>query len=117
MRTSTSEGKHRIQWTARNQLEDWNFEGDLAVLSHTHEQMQMKTTSVALFSAAVSLNIHEEKDKIFKYNTENTNQVTLEEVKILTYLVDVIAEQGGSDADVKARTDKARTTFLRSKNI
>ncbi|VDO62701.1 unnamed protein product [Schistosoma margrebowiei] len=43
MKTSTSEGKHGIQWTARNQLDDLNFADDLALLSRTQEQMQMKT--------------------------------------------------------------------------
>ncbi|VDO54672.1 unnamed protein product [Schistosoma margrebowiei] len=51
MKTSTSEGKHGIQWTARNQLDDLDFADDLALLSRTHEQMQMKTASVAAVSA------------------------------------------------------------------
>ncbi|VDP78783.1 unnamed protein product [Schistosoma curassoni] len=50
MKTSTSEGKHGIQWTARNQLEDLDFAHDLPLLSHTHEQIQMKTTSMAAAS-------------------------------------------------------------------
>ncbi|VDP53778.1 unnamed protein product, partial [Schistosoma margrebowiei] len=52
MKTSTSEGKHGIQWTAQNQLDDLDFADDLALLSHTHEQMQMKTASVAAVSAS-----------------------------------------------------------------
>ncbi|VDO31966.1 unnamed protein product [Schistosoma margrebowiei] len=43
--------KHGIQWTVRNQLEDLDFEYDLALLSHVHQQMQMKTTSVTAASA------------------------------------------------------------------
>ncbi|VDO74132.1 unnamed protein product [Schistosoma margrebowiei] len=42
MKTSTSEGKHGIQWTARNQLDDLNFADDLALLSRTHEQRHNK---------------------------------------------------------------------------
>ncbi|VDO63231.1 unnamed protein product [Schistosoma margrebowiei] len=81
MKTSTSEGKHGLQWTAQNQLDDLDFADDLALLSRTHEQMQIKTASVA----AVSDHI--------------------------------IDEQGGSDADVKARIGKARTAFLQLRNI
>ncbi|VDO54344.1 unnamed protein product [Schistosoma margrebowiei] len=33
MKTSTSERKHGIQWTARNQLDDLDFADDLALLS------------------------------------------------------------------------------------
>ncbi|VDO96122.1 unnamed protein product [Schistosoma curassoni] len=61
MMTSTSEGKHGIQWTARNQLEDLNFTDDLALLPHIDQQMQMKTTSLAAASALVGLNIHRKK--------------------------------------------------------
>ncbi|VDO74061.1 unnamed protein product [Schistosoma margrebowiei] len=43
MKTSISAGKRGIQWTAQNQLDDLDFANDLALLSHTHEQMQMKT--------------------------------------------------------------------------
>ncbi|VDP35556.1 unnamed protein product [Schistosoma margrebowiei] len=58
MKTSTSEGKHGIQWTARNQLDDLDFTDDLALLTRTHEQMQTKTASVAAVTASVNLNIH-----------------------------------------------------------
>ncbi|VDO53644.1 unnamed protein product [Schistosoma margrebowiei] len=37
MKTSTSEGKHGIQWTSRMQLDDLNFADDLALLSQTLE--------------------------------------------------------------------------------
>ncbi|VDO69860.1 unnamed protein product [Schistosoma mattheei] len=61
MKTSTSEGKHGIQRTARMQLNDLDFSDDLALLSHTQQQMQEKTTSVAPASTAVGLNIHNGK--------------------------------------------------------
>ncbi|VDP75150.1 unnamed protein product [Schistosoma curassoni] len=122
MRTLTSEGKHGIQWTARNQLDDLNFVDDLALLSHTHEQMPIKTASVAAVSASVGHSIHKEKTKVLKFNTENSNSITLdgetlEDVKSFTYLGSIIDEQGGSDAYVKARIGRARAAFLQLKNI
>ncbi|VDP62627.1 unnamed protein product [Schistosoma curassoni] len=91
-------------------------------LSHTHEQMQMKTTSVSTASVSVGLSMNKGKIKIFKYNTENTNPITLdgetlENVESFTYLVGIIGEQGGSATDVKKRIGKARATFLPLKNI
>ncbi|VDO85132.1 unnamed protein product [Schistosoma margrebowiei] len=68
MKTSTSEGKHGIQWTACMRLDDLD---DLDLLSHIHKQMEMKTTSVAAASAFVGLNIHKRRIKIPKYSTEN----------------------------------------------
>ncbi|VDO66130.1 unnamed protein product [Schistosoma margrebowiei] len=54
--------------------------------------------------------------------SENTNAITsddktLEDVKSFTYLGSIIDEQGGSDADVKARIGKARAASLQLKNI
>ncbi|VDO77833.1 unnamed protein product [Schistosoma mattheei] len=114
---STSERKHKIQWTARMQLDDLDFVDGLALLSHTQQQIQ-KTTSVA----AVGLNIHKGKSKILRYNTECTNPITidgedLEDVKTFTYLGSIIDEQGGSDADVKVWMGKARAAYLQLKNI
>ncbi|VDP25711.1 unnamed protein product [Schistosoma margrebowiei] len=122
MKTSTSEGKHGIQWIAQNQLDDLDSADDLAILSHTHEQMKIKTASVTAVSISVGLSIHKGKTKVLKYNTENTNSITLdgetlEDVESFTYMGSIIDEQGGSNADVKARIGKARTTFLQLKNI
>ncbi|VDP49528.1 unnamed protein product [Schistosoma margrebowiei] len=65
MKTSTSEGKHEIQWTSRMQLDDLDFADDLALLSQTQQQMQ-KTNSVVAASAAVRLNIHKGKSRILR---------------------------------------------------
>ncbi|VDP29398.1 unnamed protein product [Schistosoma margrebowiei] len=78
MKTSTSEGKHGIQWTARNQLLDLDFADELALLSCTHELMQMKIDSVAAVSALVGLSIHKGKTKVLKFKAENSNPITLD---------------------------------------
>ncbi|VDP62549.1 unnamed protein product [Schistosoma curassoni] len=59
--------------------------------------------------------------KVLKYNTENSNPITLDgktlqDVQSFTYLGNIIDEQGGSDTDVKERIGKARTAFLQLKN-
>ncbi|VDO69332.1 unnamed protein product [Schistosoma margrebowiei] len=73
MKTSTSEGKHEIQWTSRMQLNDLDFADDLALLSQMQQQMQEKTTSVAA-AAAVGL---KGKNKILRYNTACTNPIKI----------------------------------------
>ncbi|VDP57902.1 unnamed protein product [Schistosoma margrebowiei] len=122
MRISTSEVKHGIQWTARNQLDGLDFADDLSLLSHTHEQMQTKTASVAAVSASVGLSIHKGKTKVVKFKAENSNPITLdgetlEDVESFTYVGSIIDEQGGSDSDVEARIGKARTAFVQLNNI
>ncbi|VDP04401.1 unnamed protein product [Schistosoma margrebowiei] len=122
MKTSTSEGKHGIQWTSRMQLNDLDFSDDLPLLSQTQQQMQEKTNSVAAASAAVGLSIHKGKSKVLRYSTACTNPITidgeeLEDVKTFTYLCSIIDEHGGSDVDVKARIGKERAAYLQRKNI
>ncbi|VDP67389.1 unnamed protein product [Schistosoma mattheei] len=101
------------------QPDDLDFADDLALLSHTQQQMQEKTTSVA---TAVGLNIHKGKSKILRYNTACNNRITLDgealkDVKALTYLGSIIDEHSGSDADVKTRIGKPRAAYLQLQNI
>ncbi|VDP18938.1 unnamed protein product [Schistosoma margrebowiei] len=82
----------------------------------------MKTTSVAAAFTLVGLKIHKGKRKIPKHNTENINLTTLggealEKVDSFTNLGSIVDKQGGSDADVKTRTGKARTALLQLRNI
>ncbi|VDP67302.1 unnamed protein product [Schistosoma curassoni] len=82
--------------------------------------MQEKKTSVAAASAAGGLNIHKGESKILRYNSACNNRITIdgedfEDVNTFTYLGSIIDEQGGSDADVKARVGKARAAYLQLK--
>ena len=111
-----------IQWTLWTQLEDLDFADDLALLSHSHQQMQDKTTELAAVSLQVGLNIHKGKTKVLRMNAASTDPVTLEgnaleEVETFTYLGSVINKRGGTDAYVRARIGKARVAFLQLKNI
>ncbi|VDP48497.1 unnamed protein product [Schistosoma curassoni] len=87
------------------QLDDFDFADDLALLSHAHKQMQIKTTNVAAASASVGFNTHKGKNKVLKCNMKNITPITLdgetvEDVEFFTYLGSIIDEQGGSDEDV-----------------
>ncbi|VDP22765.1 unnamed protein product [Schistosoma margrebowiei] len=75
MKTSTSEGKHGIQWTSRMQLDDLDFADDLTLLSQTQQQMQEKTNSVAVASAEIRLSDTISNNVLW----ERTNQIPMEE--------------------------------------
>ncbi|VDP25047.1 unnamed protein product [Schistosoma mattheei] len=103
-------------------LDNLHFAEDLALLLHTQQRMQEKTTSVEPASAALGLKIYKGKSKILQYNKASNNTITidgeaLEDVKTFTYLGSIIDVHGGSDANVKARIGKARTSYLQLKNI
>ena len=119
---STAERKNGIQWTMWAQLDDLDFADDLALLSHTQQQMQEKTSTIATNSARLGLNIHRGKSKVMRVNSANTAPImlegeALEEVEEFTYLGSIVNKQGGTDADVRVRIGKARVAYLQLKNI
>jgi len=78
MKTCTKQRRNGIQWTLNTQLEDLDFADDLALLSHSHQQMQEKTSELAAISSRVGLNIHKRKTKILKVNAVSMEPVKLE---------------------------------------
>ena len=122
MKMSTETKRNGIQWTLWKQLDDLDFADDLALLSHSQQQMQDKTTEVAKYSACIGLNIHRGKSKVLKVNGTSDSPIMLageciEEVESFTYLGSIVDRQGGTEADIKVRTGKARTAFNQLKNV
>lgn len=122
MKTSTQQRRNGIQWTLWNQLDDLDFADDLALLSHTQQQMQEKTSIVAANSARIGLIIHKGKSKVLKVHATSTQPImldekALEEVESFVYLGSIVDKQGGTDADVRIRVGKARAAFQQLKNV
>jgi hypothetical protein len=122
MKSSTAHKQNGIQWTLWTKLDDLDFADDLALLSHTQQQMQEKTNIIAKTSASTGLNINKGKSKILKVNTANSTPiklegVELEEVESFTYLGSTVDKEGGTDADIKTRIGKARAAFCQLKNV
>ena len=122
MKQSTEDKRNGIQWMMWTQLDDLDFADDLALLSHTQQQMQDKTNTIATNSARLGLSIHRGKSKILRVNAADTSPINLEgealeEVEEFTYLGSIVDKQGGTDADVRVRTGKARGAFIQLKNI
>ena len=100
-------------------MEDLDFADDLALLSHTHNQMVDKTSALDTTAQQVGLNIHRTKTKTLRAKTTNTNPIPLggepiEDVDSFTYLGSIVSKTGGTDKDVKTR--KRGTHFLCCKN-
>ena len=53
MKTETKGTKKWNQWKILTQLDDLDFADDLALISHSHRQMEEKTTDLARISAQV----------------------------------------------------------------
>ena len=94
-----------------------DFADDLALLSHTHNHMQAKTTDLNRLSQTLGLKIHPGKSKVLRVGAPEGQQVrieddVLEEVESFCYLGSIIDKEGGTKADVKARIGKAQTAFI-----
>nr|KAG5703008.1 hypothetical protein BaRGS_016169 [Batillaria attramentaria] len=122
MKTTTAGRKNGIQWTLWTQLDDLDFADDLALLSHSHTQMQDKTTCLEATSAGTGLKINRKKTELMKINTTANTPVTvggepIREVESFVYLGSVVDGQGGTDRDVTARIGKARAAMVMLKNV
>nr|KAG5685953.1 hypothetical protein BaRGS_029448 [Batillaria attramentaria] len=117
-----SRQENGIQWTLWTQLDDLDFADDLALLSHSHSQMQDKTTRLEATSAGTGLKINMKKTELMKINTTANTPVTvggepIREVESFVYLGSVVDGQGGTDRDVTARIGKARAAMVMLKNV
>nr|KAG5703541.1 hypothetical protein BaRGS_020175 [Batillaria attramentaria] len=122
MKTTTTGRKNGTQWTLWMQLDDLDFADDLALLSHSHSQMQDKTTCLEATSAGTGLNINRKKTELMKINTTANTTVTvggepIREVESFVYLGSVVDGQGGTDRDITARMGKARAAMVMLKNV
>ena len=116
MKESTRGNRNGIQWTLWTQLDDLDFADDIALLSHNHEQMQKKTSTLTDISKSVGLRLHPGKSKVLKVKTSGSGNIMvgdkqLDVVTDFTYLGSIVDEKGGTQADIKGRVGKARAAF------
>ena len=97
-------------------IDNLDFADDLALLSHTQQQMQDKTDTVSYNSTRIGFHIYPTKTKVLRINATNTNQVILGgedlEVESFTYLGSNVDKSGGTDADVRVRIGKSKGSLL-----
>ena len=111
-----------IQWTFTEKLDDLDFADDLALLSHSHSQMQRKTETLDRISARTGLKIHAGKTKVLRIKAATDAPITLrdeplEDVQSFTYLGSVLNVEGENDEDIKIRIQKARAAFVMLRKI
>ena len=77
MKKATDGRRNGILWTMFNQLDDLDFADDVALLSHSHQQMQEILTQVERRSAKTGLRINSKKTKVLKSNTKTRADPTV----------------------------------------
>ena len=120
MNTETKGKRNGIQWKLLIQLDDLDFADDLALMFHSHRQMQDKTTYMARISAQVGLKINKKKTKIINTTCERPIMLDgeeLEEIESIRYQRSIVDTRGGTEAGVKTRIIKARAAFHILRNV
>ena len=122
MRRTTAEGPRGIRWTLTSTLEDLDFADDLALLSHTYEHMQEKTTRLNENAKQIGLKISRKKSEVMVLNTNERRKIKIEEDELpyteeFTYLGSTVRNDGGAGKDIRIRIAKARNAFNMLNNI
>ena len=122
MKKTTTNCRNGIQWTPWSQLEELDFADDLALLSHSHQQMQEKTELLNTVSTQPGLNINEARQRLWKPTQRTTTPLHWMESHWkrqtqFTYIGSTINKNGGTEEDVKARIQKARVAFIMLRTI
>ena len=77
MEKATDGRRNCFQWTMFNHLDDLDFFDDIALLSHSHQQMQEQLTQVERRAAATGLHINTKKIKVLKSSTKTRADLTV----------------------------------------
>ena len=70
-RRTTEDQSRGIRLTLFSTLEDLDFADDLALVSHTHQHMQEKTTRPSTYAQQVGLQISKKKKEVMLLNVSN----------------------------------------------
>ena len=110
-------GPSQISFSFFYQLDDLDLADDSALLSHNHEQLQAKTTSLQTTSSKIGLKINTEKTKVVRINIRRKEPIKLgdneiEDVTSFTYLGSIVGTIRGTDWDIKIRIGNTRTAYI-----
>jgi len=90
--------------------------GDLALLSSTRRQLQLKNECLSYASKGTGLKIYIAKTKVIRLNAVSEEKVMvngeeLEDADSFVYLGAKVITAGGTDDDITSRLGKARAVF------
>lgn len=113
---TNSEAREGIQWHLNKRLHDLDYADDICLMSHSIGGIQEKINRLNYNSEKVGLKINLRKTKIMRVATTNISPISIdgnaiEDVTQFIYLGSVISKDGGADADVTSRINKARHAY------
>ena len=122
MRRTTKDQKRGLRWTVFSTLEDLDYADDIALLSHTHQHIQEKTSCLNEYSQQTGLKINHKKTEVMTLNISNPSSVhvngeDLPFTEEFTYLGSMVRNGGGAGNDITNRLNKARIAFSMLSNV
>ena len=116
MRKTLREGNIGIRWRFTEKLDDLDFADDLALLSSTRRQLQLKNERLSNARKGTGLKINITKTKVMRFNAASeegviVNGEELEDVDSFVYLGAKVSTAGGADDDINSRLRKAKAVF------
>ena len=118
----TTKTRHGINWGRFKVIEDLDYADDLALLSATTKQLQLKTNELVRVSAKAGLQVNIKKSNVMSVVAEIQQGITISEgevenVNTFTYLGAEIDPGESSSADINRRIGKARSVFAGMKRV
>ena len=118
----TKDNQTGIRWTLTTQLEDIDFANDIFLTSSTRTHLKNKTIKRNSTARQVGMKIGIKKTKLMTTG-ESPNPIIkidgqeIETVDRFTYPGSIVDVNGGTDADLKSRINKAKHAFAVLKPI
>ncbi|RNL64605.1 hypothetical protein D7I40_24535, partial [Citrobacter sp. MH181794] len=114
--------RNGIQWTLQEKLHDLDYADDICLMSHTFSGIQEKLNELATNAESVGLKINIKKTKLVRIGSScetplMLHGVQVEDVEKLCYLGSLLCKDGGTEADIKSRIDKARQSYIALGNV
>jgi hypothetical protein len=110
-----------IKWVNNKTLEDLTVADDIALLSSSHQDLQIKTDSLQFYAQQIGLQINIHKTKVMDFtgmtDSIKINNKTLENVSNFVYLGSRITKDGDTNSEIKTRIALTCNAFNKPSNI
>ena len=111
-----------IRWTPFTILEDFDFADDLALLSHTRQQIQEITDRLSMFRDQVGLRTSLKKTEAMCVNVPSPTKIRVRGQDIsytnkFTYLGSVLCQDRSTSVHIQSRLNKARNAFMSLRSV
>jgi hypothetical protein len=109
--------KRGIQWGMKDWLEDLDSADDTCLLSQRHIDMKAKLMKLQQEAKLAGLNINVYKTKEMRINAQIEEKLSIaykeiEQVESVTYLGNIVTQDGGTDQDINQGIKKANIAFI-----